>query len=156
MKSHLDSFDRKLLNEVQRDASLGSEVLGEKIGLSASAVQRRLKVLRKIGVIKNVVSIVDAEALDFTIILIAMIELDREGTVERKNLKYWCSQQPQVQQAYFTTGSTDLILIVLAKSIPSFDNLMKQLQEKNPAVRKITTNVTIEAFKNSLEVPISD
>ena len=154
MNTLLDNLDRKILLEVQRDASLSSEVLGEKVGLSASAAQRRLKNLRKIKVIKHVVSVLDAESLGYSLTLIVMIELKREGSIERKQLKDWCRKQAEVQQAYFTTGTTDLILIVLAKSIPSFDKLMQNLQEKNPAVRRYLTNVTLEPFKKGLEIPI--
>ncbi|WP_204350149.1 AsnC family transcriptional regulator, partial [Klebsiella pneumoniae] len=42
-RSDLDGFDRRLLALVQRDAAQTAEALAERIGLSASAVQRRLK-----------------------------------------------------------------------------------------------------------------
>ena len=155
MKSaQLASLDRKLLAELQKDVSLNSEILGDRIGLSASAVLRRLKTLRRAGVITSEVAVLDADATGYSLTLVALIELERENVSSRGNLNRWCCEQAQVQQAYYTTGSTDLILVVLAKSIPDFDALMSALQEANPTVRRITTNVTIEVFKKGLEVPL--
>ncbi|QOZ38386.1 hypothetical protein XH92_37430 [Bradyrhizobium sp. CCBAU 53421] len=54
----LDIFDARLLDLVQHNNRLSSEALGEKIGLSASGVQRRLKRLRSRRVIEADVSIV--------------------------------------------------------------------------------------------------
>ena len=156
MAAQLDELDRKILFCVQQDCSISSDNLGEKVGLSGSAAQRRLKALHKSGVITADVALVDANATGYSLTIVAMIEIDRESAAERDKLKRWCREQVQVQQAYFTTGSTDLILIVLARSIPDYDRLMGSLQEENPNVRRVMTNVTIEAFKSGLAVPVMD
>ena len=44
----LDHFDRRLLNLVQEDAAQTTERIAEQIGLSPSAVQRRLRRLREL------------------------------------------------------------------------------------------------------------
>lgn len=154
MAANIDDIDKKILIEIQQDASIGSEALGEKIGLSASATQRRLKNLRKMKVIKNTITVLDAEALAYPLTLVALVETARETAIERENMKRWCRNQPEVQQAYYITGTADLMLIILAESIASYDNLMKKFLEKNPSARKYTTNVTIEQFKTGLKVPI--
>ena len=47
----LDRFDRQLLNLVQEDSGQTAERLAEQVGLSPSAIQRRLKRLREEGVL---------------------------------------------------------------------------------------------------------
>ena len=59
MVNQLDSFDRKLLDRVQRNADLSAEAIGQEIGLSGSAVLRRLKRLKAAGVIQADVALVD-------------------------------------------------------------------------------------------------
>ena len=54
----LDRADRKLLEAVQRNNQLSSKQLGDQVGLSATACQRRLKRLRREGVIEAEVAIV--------------------------------------------------------------------------------------------------
>ena len=55
----LDDFDRRLLNLVQSDAGQTAERLAENVGLSPSAVQRRLRRLRETGVIVRESAIVE-------------------------------------------------------------------------------------------------
>ena len=154
MAAQLDALDLKLLTEIQQDCSRSSDILGDRIGLSGSAVQRRLKALRKNGVITAEIALIDACTVGNFLTIIAMVQIDRESAAEREKLKRWCRQEGQVQQAYFTTGSTDLVLVVLAKSISDYDSLMGALQEENPNVRRVTTNVSIEPFKAGLSVPL--
>ena len=52
--TELDSLDRRLLSMMQQDARLPAEEMGASIGLSGSAVLRRLKRLRDLGVIEPV------------------------------------------------------------------------------------------------------
>jgi len=59
----LDDFDRRLLNLVQSDAGQTAEQLAGNVGLSASAVQRRLKRLREAGVIIREAAILDLKSL---------------------------------------------------------------------------------------------
>lgn len=39
----LDTFDAKILNIIQKNSRVQAEEIAEQVGLSASAVQRRLK-----------------------------------------------------------------------------------------------------------------
>ena len=59
----LDAFDRRILARVQSDCHRPAESIAAEIGLSASAVQRRLRRLRERGVIRAEVALLDAAAL---------------------------------------------------------------------------------------------
>ena len=61
----LDRIDRKLLQLVQENARLPAEKIGAAIGLSPSAVQRRLARLRDSGVITAEIAVLDAKAAGF-------------------------------------------------------------------------------------------
>ena len=55
----LDTFDAKILNIIQKNSRVQAEEIAEKVGLSASAVQRRLKKMRTEGVIQTEIAVVD-------------------------------------------------------------------------------------------------
>jgi Lrp/AsnC family transcriptional regulator len=59
----IDQFDRRILRELQRDASIGVEALGERIGLSRNACWRRIRLMEEAGIIKARVALVDPDAL---------------------------------------------------------------------------------------------
>lgn len=58
----IDEFDEKILKIVQQNNRIPAEKIAEEVGLSASAVQRRLRHLRKDGIIQADVSIVSPAA----------------------------------------------------------------------------------------------
>ena len=61
----LDDFDHRLLDLLQRDSGVTLTTLGEAVGLSASAVQRRITRYRRHGLLREV-AVLDANALPAT------------------------------------------------------------------------------------------
>lgn len=154
-KPALDTFDRKLLQLVQHDAELTAEALGERVGLSASAVLRRLKRLRASGVIAATVAIVDPALTDRPTFFVVALEIERERPELVARLRQWLAAEDQIQQVYYVTGSADFVLIVTAPDIETYDALMSRLMVDNPNVRRFTTNVALGVGKRSLFVPIA-
>jgi DNA-binding Lrp family transcriptional regulator len=85
----LDHFDRQILGFVQSDSRQPAEAIGAAIGLSASAVQRRLVRLRQSGVIIGDISLVDPKAVDRPLTLIVDIELERERPELLQSFRSW-------------------------------------------------------------------
>jgi Lrp/AsnC family transcriptional regulator len=59
MPDELDSYERKILRELQRDASQTTAQIAEKVGLSSSPCWRRIERLEREGFIKARVAIID-------------------------------------------------------------------------------------------------
>jgi DNA-binding Lrp family transcriptional regulator len=75
----LDRFDRALLEQVQVNNQVPARQLGERVGLSESAVLRRLRRLRREGVIAADVSIVHPSVLGLPLTVHVLVSLEREG-----------------------------------------------------------------------------
>ncbi len=56
----LDSFDRAILHQLQRDASVSMERLAKAVGLSKTAAWNRVQRLQSEGVITKQVVVLDA------------------------------------------------------------------------------------------------
>jgi len=150
----LDAIDRKLLDLVQRDADFSAEALGERIGLSASAVLRRLKRMKADGMILANVALVDPAKVGRPTFFIVALEIERERPELMSRLRQWLNGEDQVQQAFYVTGSADFILIVTAQDVESYDALMTRLMADNPNVRRFTTNVALGVNKRTMFVPV--
>ena len=151
----LDALDRKLLAIVQQDADLTSEAISARIGLSPSAVQRRLKHLRQRGVIARTVAVLDPEQAGRPTFFIVSLEIERDRRELIARLKSWLAEEESVQQVYYVTGEADFVLIVAASNIEAYDELMTRLTEQNPNIRRFTTNVVLHAGKRGLQIPIA-
>lgn len=154
-KSDIDRFDRKLLAIVQQEADLTADVLAERVGLSASAVLRRLRRLRADGVIVAQTAIVDPARVGKPVFFLAALEIERERPELIARLRTWLADEPQIQQVYYVTGTADFVLVVVAPDVGGYDALMSRLMVDNPNVRRFTTNVALGVGKRTLTVPIA-
>jgi len=155
-RSDLDRFDRKLLILVQRDAGQTADALAEQVGLSASAVLRRLKRLRETGVILGEIAVVDPLKTGKPNFFLAALEIERERPELIARLRQWMAAEEQIQQVYYVTGTADFVLVVVAPDVGAYDALMSRLMADNPNVRRFTTNVALGVGKRGLFVPIPD
>jgi Lrp/AsnC family leucine-responsive transcriptional regulator len=151
----LDRFDRQLLNLVQEDAGRTSEDLAQRVALSPSAVQRRLRKLREAGVIVRQTAILEPRKVGRPTFFIVSLEVERDRPELLTQLRAWLAGQEHVQQAFYVTGEADFILVVTAPDTETYDGLMARLTIENPNVRKFTTNVALGVVKRGLTIPVS-
>jgi Lrp/AsnC family transcriptional regulator, leucine-responsive regulatory protein len=152
----IDRLDRKLLEALQADASLTSDKLAEQVGLSPSAVHRRVRRLESAGVIESRIAVVDPAKVGSGALFLVGVEVERERPELVHKLREWIRAEPAVQQAYYVAGTADYVLLVTARDIAAYDNLMSEMMAANPNVRRFTTNVVMGTIKRSLFVPVSE
>lgn len=154
MSQALDRFDRRILALVQADARRPADAIGTAIGLSTSAVQRRLARLRETGIIEAEVAVLDPRAVGRPLVMIVDVELERERPELLAGFKRWLATEEAVQQAWYVTGDSDYILIVTAADVEAYDALMQRLVGENANVRRFRTRVALGTLKRGLAVPV--
>ena len=150
----LDRFDRLLLNELQADAGQTSERLAEKVALSPSAVQRRLRRLKDSGAIARLTAVIDPRGAGRPTFFIVALHVERERPELLGRLRAWLAAEEHVQQVFYVTGEADFVLVVTAPDVESYDALMARLVSDNPNVRRFTTNVALSVVKRGLTIPV--
>jgi DNA-binding Lrp family transcriptional regulator len=154
MPIELDKLDRRILAMLQKDARRSAELVGAEVGLSASAVQRRIARLREEGVIAAEVAVVDPKRVGRPLTLIVEIEVERERPELVASLKQWIAAEAMIQEAWYVTGAGDYVLIVVARDVDDFEALMQRLVAENANVRRYHTRVALGTIKRSLLVPV--
>ena len=154
MPIELDKLDRRILATLQKDARRSAELVGAEVGLSASAVQRRIARLREEGVIAAEVAVVDPKRVGRPLSLIVEIEVERERPELVASLKQWIAAEAMIQEAWYVTGAGDYVLIVVARDVDDFEALMQRLVAENASVRRYHTRVALGTIKRSLLVPV--
>jgi DNA-binding Lrp family transcriptional regulator len=151
----LDELDGKILESLQQDTRRSAELLGGEIGLSASAVQRRIARLREEGVITAEVAIVDAKSVGRSLTVIVDIEVERERPELMATLKRWVAAEQAIQEAWYVTGDSDFVLVVTARDVEDYDALMQKLVSANANVRRFRTRVALGTLKRGCKVPVA-
>ena len=75
----MDRIDRKLLNLMQRDASRTNVDMADEVGLSPSSCLRRIRRLRKEGIIDRIVAILNSARSGRVIKALVTVELKLHG-----------------------------------------------------------------------------
>jgi Lrp/AsnC family transcriptional regulator, leucine-responsive regulatory protein len=144
----IDEFDERILQIVGRNNRTPSEKIAEQVGLSPSAVQRRLQRLRKEGIIQADVSIVSPALKGQTISAVIGVILEQEQTAVLNEFKHNILAAPEVIQCYFVTGEVDFILIVAVKDMAEFERFALRFLTENPYVKRYVTNIVINEVKS--------
>ena len=150
----IDQFDKHLLRLLQQNNRLTSDELAEEVGLSASAVQRRLKRLRDEKIIEADVSIVSPAVAGIGITCIVDVVLERGNSQAIEKFKSSMLQRSEVMQCYYVTGSYDFVMIVNTQNMQHYETFSKEWLMDNPNVKHFYTHVVMDKVKVGYSVAI--
>jgi len=150
----LDELDKQLLSQLQQNNRITSEELGNRINLSTSAVQRRLKRLRQDKIIEADISIVSPAAVGFGTTCVVDVTLNLGNSKVIDSFKSLMSDCAEVMQCYFVTGTYDFVIIVNSKDMSDYENFSKKYFMDNPDVKQFYTHVVMDKVKVRYSVNI--
>ena len=143
----LDEFDKQLLIQLQQNNRITAEELGNRINLSTSAIQRRLKRLRQDKVIEADISIVSPAAVGLGITCVVDVTLNLGNSKVIDSFKSLMSECVEVMQCYYVTGTYDFVIIVNVKDMKEYEEFSKRYFMDNPSVKQFYTHVVMEKVK---------
>lgn len=146
----LDTLDLKILTEVQENCRIPIADLSEICAASTASIQRRLKRLRKLKVIKREVAVIDRPKAGFTIKAIISVELERDSAVETINFKRKATEE----HCYCVAGEADFTLIVVAQNMSDYENFTHRFFFANSNVRKFKTAMVVSEQKATHALPL--
>ncbi len=139
----LDTTDRRILRELNIDATQSASALGRKLGLSQPATWRRIKRLRDSGVIKGQRLDLDKEKLGFGVTVFLGVKLATKGRVSLEDFERAVSAIPEVQTVEHILGLYDYRLRVVARDITDFERVLRRRLMTLPGVGDIEANVLL-------------
>ncbi len=150
----LDDFDLKILAILQKDNLTPQRTIGEAVNLSAPAVQRRIKRMTDMGVIKANVAVVDPDALGQPITIFVEVEVISETAAQIEAAKQQFASTPEIQQCYYVTGEADFVLVLVVSDMARYETLTRELFFGNNNVKRFKTFVAMDRVKSGLEVAV--
>ncbi|MGY4229819.1 Lrp/AsnC family leucine-responsive transcriptional regulator [Bradyrhizobium sp. USDA 4503] len=149
-----DRIDARILELVQKNNRLTSEVLGELAGLSATACQRRLKRLRAERIIEADVSIVSPKAVGRPIQMLVLVTLERERSDIIDRFKKAIKSSAEVVNGFYVTGDADFVLYVTARTMEEYEQFTRQFFYTNPDIKGFKTMVILDRVKAGFAIPV--
>ncbi|MDH2405287.1 Lrp/AsnC family transcriptional regulator [Bradyrhizobium sp. SSUT18] len=151
-----DRIDARILEIVQKNNRLTSEMVGELAGLSATACQRRLKRLRSKGIVEADVSIVSAKAVGRPIQMLVLVSLERERSDIIDRFKKAIKASAEIVNGFYVTGDADFVLYITARTMEDYEHFTRRFFYENSVIKGFTTMVIMDRVKAGFAVPIED
>jgi len=139
----LDGFDRRLLDLVRRDNQQPARVMAEKVGLSESAVSRRLRRLRDEGVIIADVSVIDPARVEPRILLHVLVEMDTQDRKVVNAFQRAMQASHEVEGCWDVTGETDYLVTVSVRSMQEYEAF---------GIREMIPDKGVRAYKSMIVI----
>lgn len=154
MSTKLDAIDLKILELMQRDASLSTAELAERVGLSQSPCWRRIQRLREEGYITAVVATVDPRKLGFTMQIFAQVKMTTLTEKEREDFYRQINNIPEIMECWTVFGEMDCMMKILAPDVVWYQDFVFAVLLKLPGVVDVRSIVTLAESKSTTAVPL--
>lgn len=143
----LDALDRRLLEQLQHDASQTNQALAQAVGLSPSACLKRVKRLKEAGVIVQQVVLLDPRKLAPCLHMVVEIIMARDHRALYQRFVERVMQEDEVKQCYQVTGEVDFVLIVEVVSMEAYDDFCDRVLYTDDNLQKFRTLISRQRNK---------
>jgi Lrp/AsnC family transcriptional regulator len=149
----MDAIDRKILTEVQSDASLSVAEIGSRVGLSSTPCWKRLQRLEADGVITRRVALVDPDKIGLGITVFVSVETGDHSEDWLQQFAETIGAMPEVMEFYRMAGDVDYMLRVVVPDIAGYDTFYKKLISTVP-LKNVTSRFAMERIKSTTALPV--
>jgi DNA-binding Lrp family transcriptional regulator len=149
----LDDLDSRLLAEVQRDAMLTAQDLGERLNLSASQAGRRRQRLEAEGFITGYTARLDPARVGLHVQAFVQVQMATHAPEAARGFAMLIATRAEVISAWTLTGEADYLLRVWCADLAGLNRLIHQVLLPHPAVARVQSQIVMDQFKPDTALP---
>jgi Lrp/AsnC family transcriptional regulator len=153
MNTGIDTTDRRILAELQRDGTLSADQLSERVGLSRNACWRRVRQMDVAGVIIGRVALVDADRLGLGLSVFVIIRTSNHDPDWLRKFRDAVTTFPEIIGVYRMSGDLDYVLRARVADVKAYDRLYQRLIAKVP-LSDVSASFVMEEIKETTVVPV--
>ena len=150
----IDEYDRRILHQLQSDAALPAEAIGEKIGLSRNACWRRIKRLEEAGLITARVALLDRDKLNLGLTVFIAVRTRSHSADWLERFKQATRAIPEITGVFRMSGETDYLLRASVPSMAEYDALYQRLISKVD-LTDVSSSFVMEEIKDTTQLPLT-
>jgi len=155
----MDAVDLRILDALQRDASISNQALARQVRTSAPTCLRRVKRLRDAGLIERQIAVLSGERLapllGHGLTAIVEITLERQDALALESFERRVAADVAVQQCYRVSPGPDFVLVVHTRQMPDYLGLAQRLFTADANVRNVKAYFSVKRSKFGAELPLS-
>ncbi len=137
----MDDLDRRIIGCLLEDGRASYASIGDRIGLSAPAVKRRMDRLVGDGVIAGFTAVLDPHLVGWT--TEAYVEVHCEGAISPDELREAFGRVPEVHSAATVSGQADALLHIVAKDVRDLERALERVRVETGNVDHTETAIVL-------------
>jgi Lrp/AsnC family leucine-responsive transcriptional regulator len=154
----LDKIDQRILQRLQTRGRSTYDELASLVGLSASAVLRRVKRLEDSGVIAGYVALLAPERVGLGLTAYINVRLEKHAAGDQTSpMQAFASAAqswPEVVECSALTGEMDYLLRVLVRDMAHYSHFITESLLRHPSVRDCKTSFVMRRMKGTTALPL--
>jgi Lrp/AsnC family leucine-responsive transcriptional regulator len=156
-KLAIDSYDRNIIKQLQRDGRVSNQDLADRIGLSPSPCLRRVRALEESGVIQGYRAMVDAQRLGYSLMALVHVAMDKHTPERFENFDAAIRKIPEVLECLLITGQTaDYQVKVVARDMESYQELLLNRINRIQGVTGVHSSFVLRRVVDRTDIPVPD
>ncbi|PZO73935.1 MAG: proline dehydrogenase transcriptional activator [Mesorhizobium amorphae] len=144
---HLDRIDRAIIAALSQDGRLSMAALGERVGLSKTPVQARVRRLEREGFIRGYGALVDRERMGEAHLAFVQVKLSDTRSQALDAFNEAVRRVPEIEQCHMMAASFDYLLKVRTRDIAAYRRVLGEKISALPHVAQTSTFVAMETVK---------
>jgi Lrp/AsnC family transcriptional regulator len=149
----MDQIDRKILAELQQDATIPVAQLADRVGLSQTPCWKRVQKLEAAGIITGRVAVVDLLKVGLGLTVLVDVEALDHTAAWRAQFLRAVDGLPEVMEVVRLGGGADYHLRVVVADMQSYDRIYRVLTEA-VGFRSVTSKFVMERLRERTVLPI--
>jgi DNA-binding Lrp family transcriptional regulator len=150
----LDAIDRKLLHELQRDASISHADLAERVGASTASCWRRMRALEADGILAKPVRLVNAGRVGRGVNVICHIKIKNHLAETTESFESFVAARDEIIECYSMSGDWDYLLRILVADVEDYTRFLMRTVLRHPSVATGSSHFALAQVKYTTAVPI--
>ena len=153
MADQLDALDRKILTELQSDATRSLDEIARLVGSSKTPVWNRIRKMRANGIIRKEAAILDPEAIGLDSCFYVFVQTSRHDADWLRQFLEAVQRRPEIVEAHRLAGDVDYILKVRVKDAKAYDAFYQALIS-DVSIHKVSSALSMEEIKFETALPV--
>lgn len=144
----LDRLDRNIVHALAQDGRLSMAELANRVGLTKTPVQARVKRLESEGFIRGYAAIIDHERMGEGHIAFVQVTLSDTRSTALDAFNREVLKHPEIEECHMIAASFDYLLKVRTKDIQSYRRVLGEKISSLPHVSHTSTFVAMETVRD--------
>ena len=153
-KIEIDNRDRAILRELMRDGRLSNVDLADRVGLSASACLRRVRLMEESGVIAGYVMLLDPVAAGVEGVAYVSVTLDQQGRAALDRFEREVRRYPEIIECYLLAGVSDYLLRVAYRDARDYERIHSDIITQLPGASRVQSTLALRTVKRTTALPL--